>query len=194
MTTETVLQARAESKCELCGVSDGLGVMQVSPHTEETSETCVLACSTCVAQISGSSELDINHWRCLNDSMWSQEPAVQVTAWRMLSALSNEDWARGLLDMLYLEDDVLAWAQNDGAASADEVGTLIHKDCNGVVLAQGDTVTLIKDLNVKGAGFTAKRGTSVRNISLVDDNAAHIEGRVSGQRIVILTEFVKKTA
>ena len=194
MTTETVLQARAESKCELCGVGEGLGVMQVSPHTQETPETCVLVCTACEAQISGSSELDINRWRCLNDSMWSQEPAVQVTAWRMLSALSNEDWARGLLDMLYLEDDVLAWAQNDGAASADEVGAIVHKDCNGVVLVQGDTVTLIKDLNVKGAGFTAKRGTSVRNISLVDDNAAHIEGRVSGQRIVILTEFVKKTA
>ena len=194
MTTETVLQARAESKCELCGVSEGLGVMQVSPHTEQTPETCVLVCATCEAQISGSSELDINHWRCLNDSMWSQERAVQVTAWRMLSRLSSEDWARGLLDMLYLEDDVLAWAQNEGAASADEVGAIIHKDCNGVVLVQGDTVALIKDLNVKGAGFTAKRGTSVRNISLVDDNAAHIEGRVSGQRIVILTEFVKKTA
>ena len=51
---------------------------------------------------------------------------------------------------------------------------------------------LIKDLPVKGAGFTAKRGTAVRGISLVLDNAAHIEGRVEGQRIVILTEFVKK--
>ena len=52
---------------------------------------------------------------------------------------------------------------------------------------------LIKDLPVKGAGFTAKRGTAVRGISLVADNAAHIEGRVEGQRIVILTAFVKKS-
>ncbi len=51
---------------------------------------------------------------------------------------------------------------------------------------------MIKDLPVKGAGFTAKRGTAVHRISLVQDNAAHIEGRVEGQRIVILTEFVKK--
>ena len=51
---------------------------------------------------------------------------------------------------------------------------------------------LIKDLPVKGAGFTAKRGTAVRNISLVPDNETHIEGRVEGQRIVILTQFVKK--
>ena len=68
----------------------------------------------------------------------------------------------------------------------------MHKDSNGTVLANGDTVTLIKDLPVKGAGFTAKRGTAVRNISLVPDNAGHIEGRVEGQRIVILTQFVKK--
>ena len=50
----------------------------------------------------------------------------------------------------------------------------------------------MKDLPVKGAGFTAKRGTAVRGITLVPDNAGHIEGRVEGQRIVILTEFVKR--
>ncbi|MDF1686564.1 MAG: protein PhnA [Parvibaculaceae bacterium] len=193
MTLENVLQTRAEGKCELCGATDGLRVMQVGPGTEGTPETSVLVCGTCDAQIAGSSEVDINHWRCLNESMWSQEPAVQVTAWRMLTRLSGEDWARSLLDMLYLEDGVLAWAQDNGAEDG-AVDAVVHKDCNGVVLAQGDTVTLIKDLNVKGAGFTAKRGTAVRGISLVDDNAAHIEGRVSGQRIVILTEFVKKTA
>jgi protein PhnA len=43
---------------------------------------------------------------------------------------------------------------------------------------------LIKDLPVKGKGFTAKRGTAVQRISLVADNPAHIEGRVDGQRIV----------
>ena len=67
-----------------------------------------------------------------------------------------------------------------------------HKDANGATLNAGDNVVLIKDLPVKGGGFTAKRGTAVRGISLVSDNAAHIEGRVEGQRIVILTEFVKK--
>ena len=63
----------------------------------------------------------------------------------------------------------------------------------GAVLSVGDTVTLIKDLSVKGAGFRAKRGTAVRGISLVQDNAGHIEGRINGQQIVILTEFVKKS-
>ena len=67
-----------------------------------------------------------------------------------------------------------------------------HRDSNGVPLAVGDTVVLIKDLSVKGAGFTAKRGTFVRGISLVVGDDAHIEGRVNGQRMIILTEFVKK--
>lgn len=51
---------------------------------------------------------------------------------------------------------------------------------------------LIKDLKVKGGNFTAKRGTAVRNITLVHDNVEHIEGKVEGQRIVILTKYVKK--
>ena len=70
---------------------------------------------------------------------------------------------------------------------------IIHKDSNGVVLQDGDSVVLIKDLDVKGAGFTAKRGAAVHNIKLVWDNAEHIEGRVENQHIVILTQYVKKT-
>ena len=61
-----------------------------------------------------------------------------------------------------------------------------------MTLAQGDNVVLIKDLWVKGARLNAKRGTTVRGISLVQDNDDHIKGWVEGQRIVILTEFVKK--
>jgi protein PhnA len=75
---------------------------------------------------------------------------------------------------------------------ADQPAAVEHRDSNGVLLARGDTVVLVKDLTVKGANFTAKRGTAVRGMSLVADNAAQIEGRVEGQRIVILTEFVKK--
>jgi len=68
-----------------------------------------------------------------------------------------------------------------------------HVDSNGNALQNGDTVVLIKSLNVKGANFMAKRGTTVRRISLVADNPEHIEGRVDGQHIVILTKFIKKS-
>jgi protein PhnA len=123
--------------------------------------------------------------------MWSQVPAVQVMAWRMLSHLEAEGWPQDLLDMLYLEDDVLVWAKAAGS-DVDEDDTPPTLDNNGAVLQSGDTVTLIKDLDVKGAGFTAKRGTAVRNISLTN-NPEHIEGRVNGVRIVLLTCYLKKS-
>ena len=129
--------------------------------------------------------------RCLNDSMWSQIPAVQVIAWRILTRLSAEGWPQDLLDMLYLDDELLAWAKATGEGKTEEAA-IQHRDSNGVLLEAGDTVTLTKDLDVKGSSITAKRGTAVRNIRLVQDNAEQIEGRVDGQQIVILTKFVKK--
>ena len=98
-----------------------------------------------------------------------------------------------LLEMLYLDEETLSWAQATGEGLENE-DKVIHQDSNGATLEAGDSVTLIKDLNVKGVNFTAKRGTAVRGISLVADNAEHIEGKVEGQRIVILTKFVKKSS
>lgn len=192
MSTLSDLETRAASKCELCSASDNLHTYEVPPSSDGSADQCVLVCQTCQQQIESAGQLDPHHWRCLNDSMWSQVPAVQVMAWRMLKRLSAESWAQDLLDMLYLDEETLAWAQSGLEEVSDDLDVK-HLDSNGAQLSAGDTVTLIKDLNVKGAGFTAKRGTSVRGISLVPDNAKHIEGRINGQQIVILTEFVKKT-
>jgi len=187
--TEKALQARSEGKCELCGAADNLGVYAIPPASDGSADQSVLICSTCRSQIEHPEMVDANHWRCLNDSMWSQVPAVQVMAWRMLTRLRGEGWPQDLLDMMYLDDETRIWAE---AESADEADKVIHRDCNGAVLEAGDTVTLTKDLDVKGSSLTAKRGTAVRNIRLVQDNAEQIEGRVDGQQIVILTKFVKK--
>ena len=192
MSIEKTLQERSESKCELCGAADNLAVYEIPPSPEGNEDQCVLICATCREQIEDPDKMDANHWRCLNDSMWSQIPAVQVMAWRMLTRLSTEGWPQDLLDMLYLDEETLAWAKATGEDESDE-DLIKHVDSNGALLEAGDTVTLIKDLDVKGANFTAKRGTAVRGISLVADNPEHIEGRVEGQRIVILTKFVKKT-
>jgi protein PhnA len=191
MSTEKALHARSESKCELCGATETLGVYEVPPISNGSVDECALICEACREQIENPEKVDIHHWRCLNDSMWSQVPAVQVMAWRMLKRLSTEGWPQDLLDMLYLDEGTQAWAEATGEWKSDE-DTVKHVDSNGAVLEAGDTVTLIKDLNVKGANFTAKRGTVVRGISLVEDNPEHIEGRVNGQQIVILTKFVKK--
>lgn len=193
MSTEQALHARSGSKCELCGATDNLGIYEIPPDSDGSADKSVLVCDTCREQIENPETVDTNHWRCLNDSMWSQVPAVQVMAWRMLTRLSAEGWPQELLDMLYLDDATLAWAKAGvEGQSSEEVAR--HVDCHGAVLEAGDTVTLIKDLNVKGANFTAKRGTAVRGISLVPGNPEQIEGRVNGQQIVILTQFVKKSS
>ncbi len=186
------LQTRGGSKCELCGASDALNVYEVPPTPKGKADECVLVCEACLEQIENPEMMEANHWRCLNDSMWSPVPAVQVMAWRLLHRLKNEDWSHDLLDMLYLDEETLTWAQSTGEGMAEE-DIVRHIDSNGVQLQSGDTVVLIKDLDVKGGGFTAKRGTAVRGISLVADNPEHIEGRVNGQQIVILTKFVKKS-
>lgn len=188
MSIEQTLKERSGSQCELCSATQDLIVYEVPPVTEAHSDKAILTCQTCFDQVSGEQALVINHWHCLNDSMWSQVPAVQVVAFRMLKRLESEGWAKDALDMLYLEDDTRAWAEQ---AIAEEV-ELEHLDSNGVRLQAGDNVVLIKDLVVKGGNFTAKRGTPVRNIGLSPDNPEHIEGRVEGQRIVILTKYVKK--
>ncbi len=192
MSKEKSLQDRSGGKCELCSSGENLAIYDIPPDADGSADQAVMICETCQQQIENPETMDANHWRCLNDSMWSQVPAVQVMAWRMLTRLRAEGWPQDLLDMLYLDDDTLAWAKASGEGS-DEDEQLKHRDCNGAELAAGDSVTLTKDLNVKGANFTAKRGTAVRNISLVPDNPEQIEGRVNGQQIVILTKFVKKS-
>ena len=194
MNTEKELHQRSGSKCELCSSMKNLKVYEIPPDPKGIADDSILICESCNDQIEAIEKIDVNHWRCLNDSMWSPIPAVQVMAWRMLTRLKKEGWAQELLEMLYLDEELLSWAQATGegkSKSADD--EVKHLDSNGVVLVAGDTVTLTKDLNVKGANFTAKRGTAVRGISLVADNPEHIEGKIEGQRIVILTKFVKKS-
>lgn len=179
---------RSGGKCELCGSSEALEIQVVSPKSGDSIDDCAHLCGVCAPQVRGEVDLTPNHWRCLNDSMWSEVDAVKVLAWRMLNALKSEGWPNDLLEMMYLDEDTEKWAKA-GSPSDDAV---VHLDSNGVQLEAGDSVVLIKDLKVKGGNFTAKRGTAVRNITLVHDNAEHIEGKVEGQRIVILTQYVKK--
>lgn len=194
MSIETELNERSGSKCELCGATENLKVYQVAPVNIGGIDESLLACETCIHQIENPDQMDPNHWRCLNDSMWSQFSSVQVIAWRMLNRLKSEGWPNDLLAMMYLDDETLKWAGALGDGKSEEE-IIKHIDCNGALLEAGDTVVITKDLDVKGGGnFTAKRGTAVRNISLVHDNAEQIEGKINGVQLVILTKFVKKSS
>lgn len=191
MNIEDSLRERSDSTCELCSHPDNLSVFEIPQSPEQGLESSILICATCREQIEDPEKTDANHWRCLNDSMWSTIPAVKVVAWRMLNRLKAEGWPQDLLDMMYMEDEVKDWAKA-GMQEEKTENSVLHKDSNGAVIEAGDTVVLIKDLNVKGSSLVAKRGTAVRRVSLVHDNPEQIEGKVEGQQIVILTKFVKK--
>ena len=191
MSLERELKKRSDSKCELCTNEENLQVYILPPSKKESLDTTVYACNTCTKQIEDPEITDANHWRCLNDSMWSEHQALQVVAWRMLSRLRNEGWPKDLLDMMYLDEETLEFAKATGEGE-DDTNKIVHRDVNGVVLNAGDSVVLIKDLKVKGSSMVAKQGTAVRRISLDHNNAEYIEGKVGPTQIVIITKYVKK--
>ena len=190
MKQEELLAKRSGNQCELCEATEGLKVYEVPPATGNMDDA-ILVCPKCLAQIEKKEELNSAHWQCLTTSMWSEVPAVQVMAWRMLNRLRNESWAAEQLDMLYLDDEKLNWAKASGDHESDSTVEL-HRDCYGAILQNGDNVVLTKSLDVKGSTVNAKVGTVVRNIRLVPDNKEQIEGRIEGQQIVILTKYLSK--
>jgi len=178
MSIDKSLLSRADNKCELCSSTDNLSAYVVEPKDD-----AIVVCSSCLASIETPSE-NKTHWHCLNESMWSEVPAVQVMAYRVYSRLGNQEQ----LDMMYMEDEVKAWAEEGLVAeNAEPV-----RDANGTILKAGDSVSIIKDLVVKGAGFTAKQGTTVKNIRMVDGDPTHIQGKVNGSTIFIISAFLKK--
>jgi protein PhnA len=176
-----LLIRRSDNQCELCGDTESL-----TPHALDESNA-VLVCGNCAPQIDGEIG-EINHWYCLQGSIWSQVPAVAALSWRMLNRLKAESWAAEAMEGVDLDDTVMALARgSDGPQEELEVVV----DANGIQLQDGDSVTLIKDLDVKGANFTAKRGTTVKNIRLGFD-PTHVEGRINKQSIMLKTCFLKR--
>ncbi len=191
MILEDLLIKRCDNKCELCRSEEKLSLYEVPPQSQSNEDNCIMICEKCLSQVEKKEEPDVSHWSCLTESMWSEVPGVQVVSWRMLNRFRNESWASDNLDMMYLDDERLAWAKATGDHENDSAVDL-HKDCNGNLLYTGDTVVLIKSLDVKGSTLNAKLGTVVKNIHLVKDNTEQIEGRIEGQLIVILTKYVRK--
>jgi len=164
--------------CDLCGYEEGLRGYKVIPKERE-----IIICETCTQTIESPQE-DSKHWNCLHESMWSEEASIQVVVYRLLSKLAMQDQ----LDMMYIEEETKAWAE-EGLVSTNAE---IVRDSNGNILVEGDAVSIIKDLVVKGAGFTAKQGTTVKNIRMVMEDSTHIQGRVNGTMIFLKTDFLKK--
>lgn len=187
---QEILQ-RSENKCELCQTSLPVTLYKVLPQSEANEHNCIMLCVPCLGQVERTAEVDIKHLNCLRTSIWSAVHGVQVVTWRLLSRLKNESWASDSMDMMYLDEETLAWAMI-GADEKAEIMTEVHKDSNGQLLETGDSVVLTKTLDVKGSSLSAKLGTVVKNIRLVAENTEQIEGKIEGQTIVILTKYVRK--
>lgn len=191
MSLEKQLQERSGNQCELCTNTSNLSIYEVPPVSNANADTSIYVCETCKSQIEKTEQIDPEHWKVLGETMWSEYAAVQVVAWRMLSRLRKESWAIDNLDILYLDDETLEWAKKTGDHEA-EATVEFHQDSNGARLYEGDTVVLIKTLDVKGSSVNAKLGTVVKNIRLDPNNIDYIEGKIDGQTIVILTKYLKK--
>ena len=192
MSLTKKLQARSNGTCELCEVGVANNIYSVPHGSGAEIDTNIHVCDKCLAQIEITEELESAYWSAfLPTTMWSEVAAVQVMAWRMLNRFREETWAHDALEMLYLDEDNLEWAKASGEHLSN-VEDSLHRDCNGVLLLGGDSVSLIKDLDVKGSSINAKMGTAVRNIRLDPNNSEFIEGKIDGQNIVILTKFVRK--
>ena len=190
MAISTPLQNRSNQVCELCSnQDDNLTAYTVPPKTDELTDNQVVLCTDCLEQIQAGDYSNIHHWRCVEGSIWSEAPAVQVLSYKILSNLPSEEWARDAMESVSLDESLITWANAEDNLESEKV---IHKDSYGVILEAGDTVLLTQNLNVKGTNYIAPKGTVVRKIRLVHDNAEQIEGKINGDTIVILTKFVRK--
>ncbi|MCA5003537.1 PhnA domain-containing protein [Sphingobacterium bovistauri] len=191
MSLEKQLQERSGNQCELCNSTSSLTIYEVPPVSIVNTDNSIYVCQNCKSQLDKTEQIDPEHWKVLSETMWSEHAAVQIVAWRVLSRLRNESWAIDNLDILYLDEESLEWAKKTGDHESDAT-VAFHQDSNNTRLYEGDTVVLIKTLDVKGSSVNAKLGTVVKNIRLDPNNTEYIEGKIDGQTIVILTKYLRK--
>lgn len=108
------LVRRSRSKCELCDKSGAkLEIYELPPFGDEPYvDGCVFVCESCFKQITQPKKMVPSYWRCLNNAIWSEVPAVQVLSVRMLRRLvaAGQHWAKELLEHAYLEPDLEKWS------------------------------------------------------------------------------------
>lgn len=183
-TVSESLRERCENICELCTAEKATIAYAVSPKNNDAIENEVAICNTCNVLLNDTNAA--SHWQCLAGSVWNSNASVQALTYRILYNNKEQEWASEIINSVELDETVTNWA-----LSAFEVKP-VHRDANGIELNNGDNVVLTQVLNVKGANFMAPKGTIVKKIKLVPDNAEQIEGKINEQTIVILTKFVRR--
>lgn len=112
------LARRAKSKCELTGEAGvSLRPYEVPPAPEDPDiERTLLISERCHEMLQNPKLLTGREWQCLAETVWSELPAAQVVAWRMLRELAKrEDWAREVLEDVFLDPEVEEWAKDEKA-------------------------------------------------------------------------------
>ncbi len=112
------LARRAKSKCELSGAAGvPLRAYEVPPvPLEPDLDRTLLLSEGCHQAIASPADLHSRDWHCLGEAVWSDFPALQVVAWRLLNQLAKRDaWARQILDDVALEPETEEWARSDKA-------------------------------------------------------------------------------
>jgi protein PhnA len=107
------LARRAKSKCEITGSAGGpLWPYEIPPVGEEPDiDRILLVSEECREVLENPERLAGRSWQCLGEAVWSESPAVQVVAWRLLRELAKrEDWAREILQEVFLDPEVEEWA------------------------------------------------------------------------------------
>ncbi len=109
------LARRAKSKCELTGAAGvPLRPYEVPPVGEDPEiGRTLLVSEACHEVLEHPKRLAGRGWQCLAETVWSELPATQVVAWRMLNHLAKrEDWAREVIGEVFLDPEVEAWAKS----------------------------------------------------------------------------------
>jgi protein PhnA len=109
------LTRRAKSKCELTGAAGvPLCLYEVPPvPLDPDLQRTLLVSEICFEALTHPKQLKGRQWQCLAETVWSEQPATQVVAWRMLHHLAkSEDWAREVIEEVFLDDETAAWAQS----------------------------------------------------------------------------------
>ncbi len=110
------LARRSGSKCELC-LSSGvrLNVFEIPPVSgDPDSERCVFICDICSSGINDPLKLN-DHWRCLNESIWSEVKPVKILSALVLKKIScKNSWADDIMDEVYLDEDEREWINSSG--------------------------------------------------------------------------------
>ncbi|MDF1823695.1 MAG: hypothetical protein P1U68_03575 [Verrucomicrobiales bacterium] len=104
------LTRRAKSKCELCEAAGRkLAVVELPPEPREPEiERCLMLCDDCAQAVLEPKRFQGgDHWRCLAQTVWSGEPAIQAAALRLLKRQEgSQPWAREALETMFAEEEV----------------------------------------------------------------------------------------